>query len=87
MRKTANSTLATLLSSTRRAPFEGLTPDAVEDGMSADDIKFLNAAIRESQAQAASEPGVAPSKEYFETKRRVLREAIAENQSPGRDDD
>ena len=86
MPKSTASTLRTLLSSAGRAPLAGLTPDAVEDGMSRDDVEFLNAAICDSQAQAAAGQGIAPSKEYFEAKRRVLRAAMTENQ-PSRHDD
>jgi hypothetical protein len=87
MSKTAASTLGVLLSSAGRAQFEGSTPDALEDGMSHDDVQFLNASIRESQAQAMAGQGIAPSKEYFEAKRQVLRAAIAANQPPRHDDD
>ena len=67
-----------MLLSADREPFKGLAPHAIEDGASLGDVTFLNETIRESQAQIAAGRGFAPTENYFEAKREVLRAAMTD---------
>ena len=48
----------------------------IEDGVSHDDVAFLNRVIQSSLDDAAAGRVIVPTEQFFESRRAILREAI-----------